>query len=75
MSWAEVAREVFRLRGRNPDDVTPITSVEYAVGRDVAPRPANSVLSLRKLAGAGFRPADATEALRAYVAALPASRP
>ena len=64
--------EVFRLRGRNPDDVTPVTSEEYAVGRDLAPRPGSSVLSLRKLVATGFEPADATESLRAYVTALPA---
>jgi dTDP-4-dehydrorhamnose 3,5-epimerase len=75
MSWADVAAEVFRLRGRGPEDVTPVTTEEYAAGRDVAPRPASSVLSLAKLAATGFSPADAREALRAYVTALPASRP
>jgi dTDP-4-dehydrorhamnose 3,5-epimerase/reductase len=75
MSWADVAVEVFRLRGRRPEDVTPVTGEEYAVGRDLAPRPASSVLSLRKLSATGFEPADAREALRAYVSALPASRP
>ncbi|HEX4687727.1 MAG TPA: bifunctional dTDP-4-dehydrorhamnose 3,5-epimerase family protein/NAD(P)-dependent oxidoreductase [Nocardioides sp.] len=74
-SWADVAREVFRLRGRESEDVRPITSEEYAGGRATAPRPARSVLSLRKLAATGFEPADAREALRSYVAALPLSRP
>ncbi len=75
MSWADVAREVFRLRGRDPADVTPVTSQEYAVGRDGAPRPASSVLSLRKLRATGFEPADAHQALRDYVTTLPDSRP
>ena len=75
MSWAEVAVEVFRLRGRSPDDVEPVTSEEYAGRRDVAPRPASSVLSLRKLAATGYEPADATHALRAYVDAMSAPRP
>ena len=75
MSWAEVAAEVFRLRGRSPADVTPVTSAEYAEGRDVAPRPASSVLALRKLTATGFEPADAQGALRTYVEAISAPRP
>jgi dTDP-4-dehydrorhamnose 3,5-epimerase len=75
MSWATVAREVFALRGRGPDDVRAISTEEYAAGKAVAPRPASSVLSLRKLAATGFEPVDARDALRAYVATLPASRP
>jgi dTDP-4-dehydrorhamnose 3,5-epimerase/reductase len=74
-SWAEVARMVFELRGRSADDVRPLTSKEYAEGRATAPRPASSVLSLRKLEATGFDPVDARVALRAYVAALPSSRP
>jgi dTDP-4-dehydrorhamnose 3,5-epimerase len=74
MSWADIAREVFRLRGRDPDDVVPVSSQEYAAGREVAPRPASSLLSLDKLTATGFQPVDAGEALRAYVSALP-SRP
>jgi dTDP-4-dehydrorhamnose reductase len=69
MSWADVAAEVFRLRGRSPEDVTPVSSQEYAAGRDAAPRPASSMLSLRKLTDTGFVPVDAREALRAYLAA------
>jgi dTDP-4-dehydrorhamnose 3,5-epimerase/reductase len=75
MSWADVAREVFALRGRDPDDVRPVSTEEYAAGRSVAPRPASSVLSLHKLGATGFVPEDTREALRAYVARLPASRP
>jgi len=75
MSWADVAREVFALRGRDPADVRPVSTEEYAAGRSVAPRPANSVLSLHKLGATGFVPEDTREALRAYVARLPASRP
>jgi dTDP-4-dehydrorhamnose 3,5-epimerase len=75
MSWAEIAREVFRLRGRSPDDVRPVSTEEYAAERATAPRPASSVLSLRKLEATGFEPVDAREALRTYVAALSLSRP
>ena len=68
MSWADVAREVFAVRGRDPRDVRPITTEEYAAGRAVAPRPRSSVLSTRRIEATGFAPADAREALRDYCA-------
>jgi len=74
-SWADIARDVFEVRGRDPADVHPLTSQEYAAQRAVAPRPASSVLSLAKLEATGFEPADAGTALRDYLATLPASRP
>jgi dTDP-4-dehydrorhamnose 3,5-epimerase len=75
MSWADIARAVFVQRGRDADDVRPVTTQEYAAGRATAPRPASSLLSLRRLEATGFEPADGVEALRAYVAALAPSRP
>jgi dTDP-4-dehydrorhamnose 3,5-epimerase len=74
-SWADVARQVFALRGRRAEDVRPVTTKEYAAGRATAARPASSVLSLRKLEATGFEPVDARDALRDYLARLPASRP
>ena len=74
-TWAEVARQVFALRGRRAEDVHPVTTEEYAAGRATAPRPANSVLTLRKLQATGFEPVDAREALESYVSRLPESRP
>ncbi len=68
MSWADVAREVFRLRGRDPGDVRGITTEEYAAGRAIAPRPRGSVLALDRIEATGFEPTDAREALRAYLA-------
>ena len=71
-SWAGVAREVFRLRGADPDAVTPVTTSEYFAGATapVAPRPRWSVLDLAKIEATGFTPRDAAESLRDYVAAL-----
>ncbi len=66
MSWAEVAREVFRVRGRDPRAVREISTEEYAAGRPVALRPASSVLSTRRIEATGFVPGDAREALRSY---------
>jgi len=75
MSWADIARSVFEQCGRSASDVRPVTTEEYAAGRATAPRPANSVLSLRRLEATGFEPVDARAALRDYVAALASSRP
>ncbi len=41
-SWADVARLVFELRGRDPADVRPTSTEEYAAGKSLAPRPARS---------------------------------
>jgi len=68
MSWADVAREVFTLRGRDPHDVREVSSEHHAAGRVVSPRPRSSVLSLSRLEATGFRPADARETLRDYCA-------
>jgi dTDP-4-dehydrorhamnose 3,5-epimerase len=71
MSWADVAREVFTLRGRDPGDVRDISTEEYAAGRASAPRPASSTLSMRRIEATGFEPVDAREALRVYASSLP----
>ena len=68
-SWAEIARAVFTLCGRAEDDVTPITTEEYAASASVtpAPRPRHSVLDLTRLQATGFEPADAAIELRRYL--------
>jgi dTDP-4-dehydrorhamnose reductase len=66
MSWAEIAAEVFARSGRSRDDVTPTTTEEYAVGREMAPRPLLSTLDLAKLKATGFEPRDAMAALADY---------
>lgn len=70
-TWAEVARRVFELSGRDPDDVTPVSSEEYAAGRDLAPRPRSSTMSLAKLEATGFTPRPAWDALSEYLAQAP----
>ncbi|WP_296604009.1 bifunctional dTDP-4-dehydrorhamnose 3,5-epimerase family protein/NAD(P)-dependent oxidoreductase [Nocardioides sp.] len=72
-SWADLAREVFALTGRDPGDVTPVSTEEYAAGKALAPRPARSVLSLDKLARTGFVSEDARAALVRYCQSEPAS--
>lgn len=70
-SWHDVARAVFRLAGRDESDVTPTSTAAYAQGsgqgRQVAPRPLDSVLDLAKLRSTGFEPEDAMTALERYV--------
>jgi len=71
-TWADIAREVFRLRGRDPEDVTGVSTEDYFADKPGAPRPRHSMLDLAKLEATGFKPADGFRALKAYVAELPA---
>lgn len=68
-SWAEVARRVFALAGRDPSYVTGVSTAAYTSMRPgpYAPRPANSVLDLSKIVSTGFNPAPSDELLRAYI--------
>ena len=70
-SWADVARAVFGLRGRDPDDVTPVSTKEYVAGNPAAARPAHSTFDLTKLESTGYEPADWRMALEEYVVQLP----
>jgi len=69
-SWAALAAEVFGLAGRDPADVTPVSTDQYAADRPQAPRPRSSVLDLSRLRATGYSPRDQWEALRAYCATL-----
>ncbi|QFG69796.1 sugar nucleotide-binding protein [Ornithinimicrobium pratense] len=68
-SWADIAREVFSLRGADPAAVSETTTAQYTAGATspVAPRPARSVLSLDKIQATGFTPSDQGAALAAYL--------
>ncbi|OFK23365.1 bifunctional dTDP-4-dehydrorhamnose 3,5-epimerase family protein/NAD(P)-dependent oxidoreductase [Olsenella sp. HMSC062G07] len=74
-SWHELARRVFDLRNGNgsPEVVVGVSTDEYSRGSKgpVAPRPRSSVLSLCKLASAGFVPDAWEDELERYVKALP----
>ncbi len=71
-SWAQIAADVFELTGHDPARVTPVTTAEYyaSAAGPIAPRPANSVLSLEKIERAGFTPAETAASLKAYVRVL-----
>lgn len=72
MSWAEIAREVFRASGHDPARVSPVSTAAYfaSVEDPVAPRPANSVLDLEKIRATGFVPEIAVHGLHRYLATL-----
>jgi dTDP-4-dehydrorhamnose reductase len=50
-TWFELARDVLRLVGADPERVRPISTAEYGAA---APRPANSVLDNGALRGSGI---------------------
>lgn len=71
MSWAEVAREVFQLAGKDPAAVTGVSTAAYFAGKTgVAPRPLLSVLDLGRLEAAGFVPEPAGKRLESYMRML-----
>jgi dTDP-4-dehydrorhamnose 3,5-epimerase len=70
MTWVAIAREIFAVRGADPSAVSGTTTAAYAAGKDLAPRPRHSTLSLEKITATGFRPVEGLEALRHYLAAL-----
>jgi dTDP-4-dehydrorhamnose reductase len=66
-SWADVAREVYRLAGADLP-VTGTSTAAYFVDKPAAaPRPLNSVLDTSKAAAAGLSMPDWRERLAAYV--------
>lgn len=69
-SWADIATDIFELCGRSRDDVTQVSSDQYAAGRPrgpVASRPTHSTLTLDKIRAAGFSPPPATDRLAALL--------
>ena len=68
MTWADIARAVFRLTGHDPARVTGVSTAEYFAGKHAASRPHHSVLDLTKRTAAGFAARDQLEALEGYLA-------
>ncbi len=67
-SWADIAKEVYELCGKSPDDVTAVTTEQYYEGKEgIAPRPLQSTLNLDKIKAAGFTPREWKQALREYL--------
>ncbi|WP_426184737.1 sugar nucleotide-binding protein [Microbacterium sp. TWP3-1-2b2] len=70
LSWADVAREVFRLTGNDNARVGNVTTAAYFANAStpVSPRPLNSVLDLAKITATGFTLRDGGVALADYLA-------
>ena len=69
LSWADLARSVFRLTGHDPARITNVTTLEYTADTTTrtAPRPANSVLDLTKITATGHTPREARQALAQHL--------
>lgn len=68
-SWADVARAVYALAGRDDLRVTDTSTAEYFAGKPgSAPRPLNSVLDLGRVRAAGVVVPDWRGRLAEYVA-------
>ncbi len=66
-SWADIAREIFKLSGLGCK-VTDITTAEYYRGKEgIALRPLNSFLDLSKIESTGLTPIDWNINLEKYV--------
>ncbi|MGZ4494772.1 MAG: sugar nucleotide-binding protein [Nocardioides sp.] len=70
MSWADIAALVFEARGRSASDVRRVSTEEYGVGKELAPRPRRSGLALAKVESTGWVPRDARTSLEAYLATI-----
>ncbi len=68
VSWHEVARAVFAGVGADPDRVSPTSTEAYGAGKDLAPRPSVSTMSLDKLRSTGFTPRDWRDSLADHLA-------
>ncbi|WP_205781188.1 bifunctional dTDP-4-dehydrorhamnose 3,5-epimerase family protein/NAD(P)-dependent oxidoreductase [Microbacterium sp. Gd 4-13] len=71
-TWADIARETFRLSGHDSGRVRGVTTEDYFSARadPVAPRPLNSVLDLSKVIATGFEPSDWATRLHSYLREL-----
>lgn len=69
LSWADIARAVFAATGHDPDRVSGVSTSEYfaSATSPVAPRPANSVLALDRLAATGYQLQEQMTGLRRYL--------
>lgn len=67
ISWFDLARKVFELSGRNPENVSGVLTEEYFKDKPHATRPKYSTLSLEKTKGAGFTINDWRNDLEEYI--------
>lgn len=70
-SWADIARDVYRLTGHDPARISRVSTADYfaRVSGPVSPRPRSSVLDLTRIEATGFTPADVATSLEFFLAA------
>jgi dTDP-4-dehydrorhamnose reductase len=67
VSWAEIAQLVYEKSGREKEDVTGVSTVDYYSGKkDIAPRPLQSTMNLDKIKATGFTPKSWRDDLEEY---------
>lgn len=66
-SWADAAREVYKVLGRDDLSVGDTTAEEYFAGKLSADRPVNSGLDLSKIEALGFKSTDWRIDLKKYI--------
>ena len=67
-SWADIASQVYKLTGHNPEDVSGVSTDEYFAGKEgIAPRPLWSMLDLSKIEATGFIPLSWEDRLQEYL--------
>ena len=67
VSWADIAREIFKEAGYE-NAVTDTTTAAYFAGKEgIAPRPPQSTLDLSKIKAAGYDPRDWKDDLKVYI--------
>ena len=68
VSWADLARAIFRLAGKTNITVTDTTTEQYFASKpNVALRPLNSTFNLSKLGSIGYTPHEWEDDLKLYL--------
>lgn len=67
VSWADIAREVYKDLGRDDLTVGDTTAEEYFAGKVSSPRPTHSALDLSKISKTGFEPRNWRDDLKDYI--------
>ena len=68
VSWADITRTIFTILDRNDLTVTDVSTEEYYKDKsDIALRPLQSTLDLRKIQATGFQSTDWQDDLKEYV--------
>lgn len=67
-SWADITRQIFKLLDRDDLTVTDISTAEYFADKEnIAPRPLQSTLDLKKIQATGFTPNNWQTELQNYI--------